>query len=112
MKEPLLKVGATSTFMNFSLTMFKFCKIAQDSLSSIASSYEIPRLYTGALISLSAGLLMTSQAAKTFSPLLAEANAGFYISTLYAVMMFSSSYVEEEQQFWYWLSSAWTRFPR
>lgn len=26
---------------------------------------------------------------------------------LYGVMMFASSYVEEEQQFWYWATSAW-----
>ena len=26
----------------------------------------------------------------------------------YGLMMFASSFVEEEQQFWYWMMSAWS----
>lgn len=29
------------------------------------------------------------------------------ITALYGIMMFASSYVEEEQHFWYWVTSAW-----
>ena len=29
------------------------------------------------------------------------------ITVLYGVMMFASSYVEEEQHYWYWMTSAW-----
>lgn len=29
------------------------------------------------------------------------------VTSLYGVMMFASSYVEEEQQFWYWITSGW-----
>lgn len=34
-------------------------------------------------------------------------NAFIIGAMLYIVMMFASSYVEEEQQFWYWACSAW-----
>jgi ethanolaminephosphotransferase len=29
------------------------------------------------------------------------------MSLLYCIMMFASSYVEEEHHFWYWMASAW-----
>jgi len=32
----------------------------------------------------------------------------FLITTFYTIMMFASSYVEEEQQFWYWIMAGWT----
>jgi len=32
------------------------------------------------------------------------------ITLAYSVMMFASSYVEEEQQFWYWATTGWVAF--
>ena len=29
------------------------------------------------------------------------------VGIAYGAMMFASSYVEEEQQFWYWVTSSW-----
>jgi len=31
----------------------------------------------------------------------------FIITTAYMITMFASSYVEEEQQFWYWIMAGW-----
>ncbi|MGG6497429.1 UNVERIFIED_CONTAM: hypothetical protein NY603_31355, partial [Bacteroidetes bacterium 56_B9] len=59
-------------------------------------------------------------AVSSFPELWPASSAGVYfalISLLYGVMMFASSYVEEEQHFWYWLTPAWltvltiTRLP-
>lgn len=33
-----------------------------------------------------------------------------FIVLSYGVMMFASSYVEEEQHFWYWSTTAWLAF--
>ena len=47
----------------------------------------------------------------TVVPSLLKLNsAGLWIAsmtTAYGIMMFASSYVEEEQHFWYWIASAW-----
>jgi len=33
-----------------------------------------------------------------------------FVTIAYGFMMFASSYVEEEQQFWYWICSGWLAF--
>lgn len=76
-------------------------------MSSTASNYDVPKLGLGlgvaALALLAAGLSAHStitEAPKAAAPIL-----GF--SLLYGIMMFASSYVEEEQHFWYWSTTAW-----
>lgn len=32
------------------------------------------------------------------------------MTILYGVMMFATSYVEEEQHFWYWATAAWMAY--
>ena len=44
------------------------------------------------------------------TPSITSSSATVYIglaSVLYDAMMFASSFVEEEQQFWYWMCAAW-----
>ena len=71
-------------------------------MSGMASNYDVSRLVIGqvlAALSVLATILLVSPAANLM-PLLAAA-------LLYGIMMFASSYVEEEQHFWYWVTSAW-----
>jgi hypothetical protein len=86
---------------------YQWLKEAQEIMSSTASNYDITKLATGQTIAAGA-LLFASAAAgptiiaslKTCSPILA-------VTLLYGMMMFASSYVEEEQHFWYWATTAW-----
>ena len=76
-------------------------------MSSTASNYDVSKLAIGqvvAALGLFFGLAATGPAmAKTL-----RASSPFLIVTLvYGIMMFASSYVEEEQHFWYWTSTAW-----
>jgi ethanolaminephosphotransferase len=79
---------------------------AQTIMSSTASNYDVARLFLGtALASLVCGLsYFTLPSFKAFTP------AGIYYTlglVLYAILMFASSYVEEEHNFWYWATSGW-----
>lgn len=80
---------------------------AQELMSSMASNYEMPKLYIGQAIAaasaVASGLAVFMLGAHRQGPLLP-----FVLLTLsYGAMMFASSYVEEEQHFWYWASSIW-----
>lgn len=76
-------------------------------MSSAASNYDVQRLEIGICLAILATLagLVTA-----FKGLLRIPMTGLWIlaATLaYGGMMFASSYVEEEQHFWYWASSGW-----
>lgn len=76
-------------------------------MSSTASNYNLRRLEAGILLAAVAtitGLMNMSKA------LLEGKSTGLWtslIAALYGIMMFTSSYVEEEHHFWYWASSGW-----
>ncbi|KAK3676323.1 major facilitator super transporter protein [Recurvomyces mirabilis] len=83
-----------------------FLTVAQDILSSAASSYDVPRMVLGMLIC-GIALVMTLVSLPAVWP---PSTAGSFFAItcfLYGIMMFASSYVEEEQHFWYWLTPAW-----
>lgn len=84
-----------------------FAYAAQEALSGAASSYDIPKMAVGMIVS-AASLAL---AALSFSNVWPPTTAGVFLGTtsfLYGAMMFASSYVEEEQHLWYWLTPAWT----
>ncbi|KAK4548447.1 hypothetical protein LTR36_009357 [Oleoguttula mirabilis] len=86
--------------------LLHFISTAQGALSTAASSYDIPRMATGMVLSAVALAL----AVLSFPSLWPPTTASLFFSTtsvLYGIMMFASSYVEEEQHFWYWLTPAW-----
>ena len=91
---------------------FQFCRKAQLKLSSIASNYNAARLYVGIAISFLA--VATTFAIYTPQPTLKLFPSTFLVSAsvAYVAMMFASSYVEEEHQFWYWVAIAWATLSR
>lgn len=79
---------------------------AQDIMSSAASNYDVPRLFIGTGLA----FLVCVLSFFTLPPLRPMSSAGLYYTLtlgLYAVLMFASSYVEEEHNFWYWITSGW-----
>ncbi len=76
-------------------------------MTSMASNYDMDRLVMGTIVATAALI-----AAVVALVLLPKVGTGSWIpfgliTLLYGIMMFASSYVEEEQHFWYWTTSAW-----
>ncbi|THY62414.1 alkaline phosphatase-like protein [Aureobasidium pullulans] len=87
----------------------QFLNDAQDVLSTTASSYNVDRLIIGAAISAISLALATYSKKDVWS--LTPAGISFtLITALYGIMMFATSYVEEEQHFWYWTTAAWMAY--
>ncbi|KAI9040880.1 mannose-ethanolamine phosphotransferase LAS21 [Aspergillus affinis] len=91
-------------------SLFSVLRDAQNLMSSAASDYDIRSLYIGICIT---GVAVWLSFAPMQHLLCEYKRSGAFL--LFAVlsysgMMFASSYVEEEQQFWYWVSMAWTVF--
>lgn len=105
--NPLKSLKSTS-FRMMSYTLSQFCKLAQRSLSSTASNYDLPRMYAG----LALAMAITIACGAIAWPLLqigSSPSGRFFVAAAlaYAGMMLASSYVEEEHQYWYWMTSAW-----
>lgn len=85
----------------------QFCTRAQMIMSSTASNYNILRLNIG----IGTATAATIAALEICFGIMVQAKAtGVWISAvtiMYGSMMFASSYVEEEQHFWYWMASGW-----
>ncbi|KAF2715075.1 alkaline phosphatase-like protein [Pleomassaria siparia CBS 279.74] len=91
------------TRVNF---LFSFLRDAQDTMSSTASNYDVSRLFLGTFLAfLSFGLtFLTLPKLRRIS---SAAIAYTLTLSLYGILMFASSYVEEEHNFWYWATSGW-----
>ncbi|KAK6584505.1 hypothetical protein PZA11_002729 [Diplocarpon coronariae] len=85
----------------------QWLKQAQGIMSSTASNYDVQKLSIGQAISTLALVLAAAAAYSTLTKSLTESAPILLISLLYGTMMFASSYVEEEQHFWYWATAAW-----
>lgn len=89
------------------LTSCKFCQQMQSIMSSTASNYDLDKLNLGILIAVASGILI----ALSIYSVQVDVDVGFAIisalSLSYGFMMFASSYVEEEQHFWYWSGAFW-----
>ncbi|SLM35771.1 Type I phosphodiesterase/nucleotide pyrophosphatase/phosphate transferase [Lasallia pustulata] len=94
----------TETVLN---AILEFSKKAQGVMSSTASNYDLHRLHLG----LGVAAFVTAGAFALSAPFLRSAKQiGVWFGILvlaYGAMMLGSSYVEEEQEFWYWIASAW-----
>ncbi|KAI0554200.1 alkaline-phosphatase-like protein [Xylaria curta] len=80
---------------------------AQMLMSGMASNYDIDKLILGAATT--AAAVFTAGISTAVSTKITIRNFVPFalITLLYGVMMFASSYVEEEQHFWYWSTTAW-----
>lgn len=76
-------------------------------MSGMASNYNVDKLILGGIITF--GAISAAVAATVVSTKLTVRSFGPFalITILYGLMMFASSYVEEEQHFWYWSTTAW-----
>ncbi|QDS70250.1 hypothetical protein FKW77_007355 [Venturia effusa] len=87
-----------------------FTRRAQDIMSSTASNYDVSSLVSG-IILVSLSVIITSSIALSGSTFTQIDSLFFLLITLlYGVMMFASSYVEEEQHFWYWITGGWIAY--
>ena len=85
----------------------QFCQQAQQTMSSTASNYSLRHLLLGIGIALIAFLISLSSSG---GYLLEAGPTGVWtvlVGTIYGMMMFASSFVEEEHHFWYWTASGW-----
>ncbi|KAF2755933.1 alkaline phosphatase-like protein [Pseudovirgaria hyperparasitica] len=81
-----------------------FVTAAQSTMSSTASAYDIPKLIIGVVVSSLAAIL----ALAALLPIRSVSPSGAFYTILlliYGIMMFASSFVEEEQHIWYWTAS-------
>ncbi|KAE8145550.1 alkaline phosphatase-like protein [Aspergillus avenaceus] len=84
-----------------------FSKSAQRLMSSTASNYSLQSLYLGLGL---AGFTACLSLLPIKNPLVKSKLAGTFLLfniISHSITMFASSYVEEEQEFWYWTIMAW-----
>lgn len=88
-------------------SLIDFLRTAQIMMSSTASNYNLSRLYQG--ITFSGIAFLLSLYACMRKGCIGTAAVGYMFLVLlgYGALMFASSYVEEEQHFWYWMASGW-----
>ena len=79
-------------------------------MSSTASNYDISKLAIGQLAAAVAFFSACLSAITIVRASLGTILPFLSISLLYGIMMFASSYVEEEQHFWYWATTTWFMF--
>ncbi|KAJ5715045.1 GPI ethanolamine phosphate transferase 2 [Penicillium malachiteum] len=95
------------TFQTARPILERFSQITQNVMSSTASNYNTFRLWLGLSIT---GVAMLLVLPIVYKDCARSTYAGGFLAFLvlgYGGIMFASSYVEEEQQFWYWICSGW-----
>jgi ethanolaminephosphotransferase len=84
-----------------------FLVLAQEVLSGTASNYDLQKMRTGIGLAGLASVLVLFRAWSCLQASRFDGGVFLMLAATYAATMFASSYVEEEQQFWYWILGAW-----
>lgn len=79
---------------------------AQEKMSSTASNYDVPRLIIGSTIAI-LSVVLAFFSVPSLQGITPAGLSYTLILVFYSILMFASSYVEEEHNFWYWATSAW-----
>lgn len=79
-------------------------------MSNASSNYNLMRLYQGTVVAAGAVLLSFMSVIRRSVTLSGATTFLSLITSSYAILMFASSYVEEEQQFWYWIFTGWASY--
>ena len=87
-----------------------FLRMAQRTLSSTASNYDRTKLLTGMSLAILAAMLSSVSVHYLAHFRLIDIFVFDLVKMSYGITMFASSYVEEEQQFWYWTISGYLAF--
>ncbi|KAI1641831.1 alkaline phosphatase-like protein [Daldinia loculata] len=85
----------------------KWLSRAQTLMSGMASNYDMSMLIYGEVVAVVASIAAVYTVVTLPSVTASNLAPFVLITVLYGIMMFASSYVEEEQHFWYWATSAW-----
>ncbi|APA15371.1 hypothetical protein sscle_14g101410 [Sclerotinia sclerotiorum 1980 UF-70] len=85
----------------------KWLKEAQDLMNGTASNYDVKKLVGGQIIAALAFVMAAVAAGPFVANHLKSCIPFIAICLTYGIMMFASSYVEEEQHFWYWTTTGW-----
>ncbi|CAJ0540613.1 Ff.00g076380.m01.CDS01 [Fusarium sp. VM40] len=87
--------------------MSQWLRRAQDLMSSMASNYDMPKLFIGQGVAAAAAIASAIALVRLGAHWDGQVLPFALLTLSYGVMMYASSYVEEEQHFWYWASSIW-----
>ena len=101
-----VQMGA-STAAQAMVPIWSFLHQGQDMLSGTASNYDLNKMYTGIAIAVLGVALAIISILSAHVKLDLGTLANNTTSLTYGATMFASSYVEEEQQFWYWALGGW-----
>jgi ethanolaminephosphotransferase len=101
-----VQMGA-STAAQAMVPIWSFLRQGQDMLSGTASNYNLDKMYAGIAIAVLGVALAVTSILSAHVKLDLGTLANNTISLTYGATMFASSYVEEEQQFWYWAVGSW-----
>jgi ethanolamine phosphate transferase 2 subunit G len=101
-----VQVGAANAAQAMSFIQ-SFLTDGQDMLSGTASNYNLDKMYIGIGI-VAVGVVLGAMSVPWAGKGLTLGSSAYgMIMLTYGVTMFASSYVEEEQQFWYWALAGW-----
>ena len=106
--HPLL--GASEMDSAWLSEMLSWLRKAQELMSSMASNYDVPKLVLGQGFAVSSLICSVLCLVRLGTHNTGNTSPFVLLTMAYGAMMFASSYVEEEQHFWYWSSTLWIAY--